>query len=462
MSYNGNGVVNSISNVKDISEIRKGVIDDKDDSCGMIGKGTPNKNGSNHTPIKLRRGKKPEKPAISYIALISLAIKAQPSRRATLAEIYKYLQGNYEFFRGEYNGWKNSIRHNLSLNECFIKLPKTDGEKIGKGHQWTIDDSVDFCYEAGIYRRRPRHTTTVNSRNNITSNDGCGSLIEDNSIDDCGSNNGASLDVHLNSLMLQRNNDDNSLLMGNHTIKDNFSLAPEDGLNYDYCNENERSPIYSTIDHSNHSNISNHLNLPYTSTTPSSFSLWQQPPPPLWQDSPFYPPPSGSSYINGVPTNWMNNYQSNYETFNNTAHPFNTPGHTPYPTPTYPTPTYQHPSSLYTTPTYPQSTAFTLNNYHNRNNNNNNNQMTSGYQQQTTIDELNQGNEKLIENKHFQNPQEQPSYPMENPFTDPQFVSSSSSSSSTTTTSNNITPPTSNTNLDNTITNFSQSVVIEN
>lgn len=73
-----------------------------------------------------------EKPPYSYIALIVMAIQSSPGKRLTLSEIYTYLQQHWAFFRGSYQGWKNSVRHNLSLNECFIKLPKGLG-RPGKG-----------------------------------------------------------------------------------------------------------------------------------------------------------------------------------------------------------------------------------------------------------------------------------------------------------------------------------------
>ncbi|KAK6627252.1 hypothetical protein RUM44_009729 [Polyplax serrata] len=96
-----------------------------------------------------------EKPPLSYIALIAMAIQNSPTKRLTLNEIYTYLQQRYDFFRGPYQGWKNSVRHNLSLNECFIKLPKGMG-RPGKGHYWTIDPSSDSMFVEGSFRRRPR------------------------------------------------------------------------------------------------------------------------------------------------------------------------------------------------------------------------------------------------------------------------------------------------------------------
>ncbi|XP_041848838.1 forkhead box protein F2a [Melanotaenia boesemani] len=112
-----------------------------------------------HNAAKGKKGnsalRRPEKPPYSYIALIVMAIQSSPAKRLTLSEIYQFLQARFPFFRGTYQGWKNSVRHNLSLNECFIKLPKGLG-RPGKGHYWTIDPGSEFMFEEGSFRRRPR------------------------------------------------------------------------------------------------------------------------------------------------------------------------------------------------------------------------------------------------------------------------------------------------------------------
>ncbi|CAL1540079.1 unnamed protein product [Lymnaea stagnalis] len=108
--------------------------------------------GGKKSGVGVRRS---EKPPYSYIALIVMAIQSSPTKRCTLSEIYQFLQQRFPFFRGSYQGWKNSVRHNLSLNECFIKLPKGIG-RPGKGHFWTIDPAAEFMFEEGSFRRRPR------------------------------------------------------------------------------------------------------------------------------------------------------------------------------------------------------------------------------------------------------------------------------------------------------------------
>jgi len=56
----------------------------------------------------------------------------------TLNEIYEYVLDKYPYYREANHGWKNSIRHNLSLNNAFEKLPRPRNEP-GKGSYWIIN-----------------------------------------------------------------------------------------------------------------------------------------------------------------------------------------------------------------------------------------------------------------------------------------------------------------------------------
>uniref|UniRef100_A0A8D0BAA9 Forkhead box O4 n=1 Tax=Salvator merianae TaxID=96440 RepID=A0A8D0BAA9_SALMN len=77
----------------------------------------------------------------SYADLISQAIESAPDKRLTLAQIYEWMVRSVPYFRdkGDSNssaGWKNSIRHNLSLHSKFIKV---HNEATGKSSWWMLN-----------------------------------------------------------------------------------------------------------------------------------------------------------------------------------------------------------------------------------------------------------------------------------------------------------------------------------
>ncbi|XP_028675483.2 forkhead box protein J1-A [Erpetoichthys calabaricus] len=101
------------------------------------------------------------KPPYSYATLICMAMQASKKTKITLSAIYKWITDNFCYFRHADPTWQNSIRHNLSLNKCFIKVPREKDEP-GKGGFWKIDPQYADRLLNGAFKKRRMPPVQIN------------------------------------------------------------------------------------------------------------------------------------------------------------------------------------------------------------------------------------------------------------------------------------------------------------
>ncbi|CAF1608985.1 unnamed protein product [Adineta ricciae] len=123
-----------------------GIVDEGlSDETGSVEDGSNDRSATDDCDI-------PKKPSQSYLEIIAEAILKAPKRTMQLYEIYEYFQRKYRYFAEDVNkSWKNSVRHNLSLNDCFVKAGRGHN---GKGHYWRIHELAEREFEQGRFRRR--------------------------------------------------------------------------------------------------------------------------------------------------------------------------------------------------------------------------------------------------------------------------------------------------------------------
>ncbi|KAI1887184.1 hypothetical protein AGOR_G00203520 [Albula goreensis] len=96
---------------------------------------------SSSLPREQDREKDPlkSKPPFSFSLLIYMAIEQSPCKSLPVKDIYGWILEHFPYFSSAPTGWKNSVRHNLSLNKCFRKVDKSLGKVSGKGSLWCVD-----------------------------------------------------------------------------------------------------------------------------------------------------------------------------------------------------------------------------------------------------------------------------------------------------------------------------------
>ncbi|MCJ8734011.1 hypothetical protein PDJAM_G00230450 [Pangasius djambal] len=129
------------------------------------------------------------RPPYSYSALIAMAIHGAPDRRLTLSQIYQYVADNFPFYNKSKAGWQNSIRHNLSLNDCFKKVPR-DEDDPGKGNYWTLDPNCEKMFDNGNFRRKRKRKS-----DGLAGEGSSGGALSSEAGDGSGSPKNATLDI---------------------------------------------------------------------------------------------------------------------------------------------------------------------------------------------------------------------------------------------------------------------------
>ena len=85
----------------------------------------------------------PPRPPYSFSCLTFLAIESSERKRLSVKDIYAWIIQHFPYYHSVPSGsWKNSIRHNLSYNNCFCKVDKNllaMRDFSGKGSLWCIN-----------------------------------------------------------------------------------------------------------------------------------------------------------------------------------------------------------------------------------------------------------------------------------------------------------------------------------
>jgi hypothetical protein len=74
------------------------------------------------------------KPPYSFTKMIGMAL-LEGKDKLPVGDIYSFIESRFPYYRGAKKCWRNSVRHNLSLNKYFIKY---NGEDKRRGAHWTF------------------------------------------------------------------------------------------------------------------------------------------------------------------------------------------------------------------------------------------------------------------------------------------------------------------------------------
>uniref|UniRef100_I3JN55 Forkhead box N1 n=1 Tax=Oreochromis niloticus TaxID=8128 RepID=I3JN55_ORENI len=101
------------------------------------------------------------KPIYSYSILIFMALKNSKTGSLPVSEIYSFMTEHFPYFKTAPDGWKNSVRHNLSLNKCFEKVENKNGSTSRKGCLWALNPAKVDKMQEELHKWRRKDPVTI-------------------------------------------------------------------------------------------------------------------------------------------------------------------------------------------------------------------------------------------------------------------------------------------------------------
>ncbi|XP_058046512.1 forkhead box protein M1 [Ahaetulla prasina] len=107
-----------------------------------------------------------ERPPYSYMAMIQFAINSTEKKRMMLKDIYGWIEDHFPYFKHVAKpGWKNSVRHNLSLHDMFVRETSANG-KIAF---WTIHPEANrYLTLDQVFKQQKRPTLDLQKNLKVT------------------------------------------------------------------------------------------------------------------------------------------------------------------------------------------------------------------------------------------------------------------------------------------------------
>ncbi|CAJ1058773.1 forkhead box protein N2-like [Xyrichtys novacula] len=105
------------------------------------------------------------KPPYSFSSLIFMAIEDSPQKRLPVKDIYDWIVSNFPFYRTASGGWRNSVRHNLSLSKSFRRIQRDKSQSVGKGSLWCVCPEYRTALLEVLRKTHRYHSTNSNLLN---------------------------------------------------------------------------------------------------------------------------------------------------------------------------------------------------------------------------------------------------------------------------------------------------------